>query len=72
MLLDCVMARLVDMAPPDAAHANVGLSVAGACVSLRVFGRMDVIVMRVGSGPDSATVVRKVKTHEVGARLGLV
>ncbi len=60
-LLDCVAARLVDVATVNYAHLAVWFSVAGACVSYRNCNSADdVTVMHISGGPDGATVVREV------------
>ncbi len=58
MLLDCVAARLVEMAPADTAHGYNNFRVCGPCVSFHMDHRT--VVVHVSGGPDGATVVRPV------------
>jgi hypothetical protein len=56
LLLDCVAARLVEMAPAD---SRGWLTVAGPCVSYKTSQRADVTVVHISGGPDGATIVRE-------------
>ncbi len=59
LLLDCVAARLVEMAPADTSDGYSRFTVAGPCVSYRMSQGTDVTVFHISGGPDGATIVRE-------------
>ncbi len=59
LLLDCVAARLVEMAPADLSRGWSQFTVAGPCVSHLTPQEMDVTVVHISGGPDGATIVRE-------------
>ncbi len=58
-LLDCVEARLTEMAPPEPNLINIEMSVAGPCVAHRVNDSTTVTVVHISSGLAGTTVVRQ-------------
>jgi hypothetical protein len=60
LLLDCVAARLVEMASAGASRDGGTFSVAGPRVSFRAGRSTDITVTHVSGGPDSTTVMREV------------
>lgn len=59
LLLDCVAARLIEMAPEHLKDDIFGFSAAGPCVSYHAYSRKMVTVVRISSEPDGATVIRE-------------
>ncbi len=59
LLLDCVAARLVEMAPADASRSSGWFTVAGPCVSYEATQGPDVTVVHISGGPDGATIARE-------------
>ncbi len=59
LLLDCVAARLVEMAPADPSRDSGSFTVAGPCVSYQTRQGTDVTVVHISGGPDGATIVRE-------------
>ncbi len=60
LLLDCVAVRLVDVTPANDERRMVAFTVAGPCVSFRVYRHTDVTVVHVSGRSEGATVVRQV------------
>ncbi len=65
LLLDCVAAQLVEMAPADPERWFVMFTVSGLCVSYRTPLSKDVTIVHISGGPDGATVVREVTRVEL-------
>ncbi len=67
LLLDCVAARLVEMAPAnDAARDGIHFSAAGSCLSYQAYNNTTVTVVRVSGDPDGTTVVREAARVQLG------
>ncbi len=60
LLLDCVAARLAEVAPAYPERWYAMFNVAGSCVSYRTQQSMNVTVVHVSGGPDGVTIVREV------------
>ncbi len=59
LLLDCVAARRVEMAPADPSRDWNSFTVAGPCVAYRTSQGTDVTVVHISGGADGATIVRE-------------
>ncbi len=58
VLLDCVTAQLVDLAPSQSEYAH--FSVAGPCMSFYVDGSTVIPITHVSGGPNNSTILREV------------
>ncbi len=60
LLLDCVVARLIQIAPVGDTQGFAQFSVAGLYISFRASDTVDIAVAHISGGPNGATVVREV------------
>ncbi len=60
LLLDCVAARLVEVAPTDVDRRRTVFSVAGPCVSYRMPLGGNATVVHICGGPNDATIMREI------------
>ncbi len=70
LLLDCVAARLVELARPAAYRSSVVFSVAGPCLAYQLYATRDMVVLSVSGEADGTTVVREVARVALSSHYG--